>query len=225
MYSCFNPNTLLVPLINKCMIGQNVLCFSATATPQTNAKITKLYFWHSDQKVSQTKGAGLMYSAVTQWMCTCSFHTGNYPSSHIKHTLNNTSICKIHLASYKMPIRTRASIQFFLSIWGCCCWVVIQWGQDGPDCGGSERRTDGRLWVYSFKCYGAINVPSWRDVFSHRGRDLCACIWCGATGRHYQVKLQLTSQTWGSANMRLFQNRSFSNSSGNDSNRIIKSQD
>lgn len=158
MYSCFNPNTLLVPLINKCMIGQNVLCFSATATPQTNAKITKLYFWHSDQKVSQTKGAGLMYSAVTQWMCTCSFHTGNYPSSHIKHTLNNTSICKIHLASYKMPIRTRASIQFFLSIWGCCCWVVIQWGQDGPDCGGSERRTDGRLWVYSFKCYGAINV-------------------------------------------------------------------
>lgn len=141
MYSCFNPNTLLVPLIIKCMIGQNVLCFSATATPHWIEAADKrkdnqtlfLAFW--------SKGAGLMYSAVTQWMCACSFHTGNYSSSHIKHTLNNTSICKIHLASYKMPIRTRASTQFFLSIWGCCCWVVIQWGQDGPDCGGSERRT------------------------------------------------------------------------------------
>lgn len=35
-----------------------------------------------------------MYSTVTQWTCTCSFTRET--SSHIKHTLNNASVCKIH---------------------------------------------------------------------------------------------------------------------------------
>lgn len=54
------------------------LCISASACNTMNkveseAKITKLYFWLHDQKVSQTKGGGFMYSTVTQWTCTCSF--------------------------------------------------------------------------------------------------------------------------------------------------------
>lgn len=69
------------------------LCISALACNtmnkvETEAKITKLYFWLYDQKVSQTKGG----------LCTAQLHSGRVPalshvkldsSSHIKHTINN----------------------------------------------------------------------------------------------------------------------------------------
>lgn len=59
---------------------------------ETKAKITKLYFRYYDQKVSQTKGG----------LYTAQLHSGRVPAlSHVKlysssHTLNNTSVCKIH---------------------------------------------------------------------------------------------------------------------------------
>lgn len=54
----------------------------------------------------------------------------------VKHT-------RTHTHTYKMQSHTfkhRLAHSRPWSIWGCCCWVVIQRGLDGQDCGGSGQR-------------------------------------------------------------------------------------
>lgn len=86
---------------------------------ETKAKITKLYFWLYDQKVSQTKG-GFCTVQLHSGCVTALSHGKLYSSSHIKHTLNNTSVCKIHtwpltkcpfahMHSYSLPFLSEAA--------------------------------------------------------------------------------------------------------------------
>lgn len=72
------------------------LAYNTMNKVETKAKITKLYFWLYDQKVSQTKEWGLCTAQLHSGRVPALSHVKLYSSSHIKHTLNDTSVCKIH---------------------------------------------------------------------------------------------------------------------------------
>lgn len=121
-----------------------------------------------------------MYSTVTQWMCSCSFHSWNFIHPHILSILSTIQVSVKYTLGLLQNAHSHTCIHtvlpFYLRLLLLGCDPVR------PGWSGLWRfwKTDRQLRLYSFKCNSAMNIlvvhkecdsiseSSWQDVVGHR---------------------------------------------------------
>lgn len=114
----------------------------------------------------------------THPLCRCFFHSNTHRTTICitlnKHSPNNTIICKTHTHTHPLTkctvahaFKHRCAHSVLLSIWGCCCWVVIQRGRGDRDCvgsGGGQRACVSEIWI--LKGTNELSTSFWRGLIT-----------------------------------------------------------